>query len=468
MHDLLTGTVIRKAQPKDIVQVKAILDRNRKALGFVRRAELERGILQGEVLVGESRGVIVGVLHYHHRLDAMTTIYRVVVATEVRRSGLGRTLIEALEKECRRQGQQLIQLKCPVDLPANGFYARIGFQRTRVENGVRRALAVWEKPLDSQEAPKGVDIQFFITLTDSAGKIRRVVELWEQSGDSRNPFAYVIFTPLFSSNPTITEIRRLKEERGAVVMFDSGGYQAQMGKVTYEELFGRLLHFYTANCWADWYVLPDRVPHTTDSNEEVEFKVQETIDFGRLFLRRMPDDLKVRALGVVHGRTPDQIRRCIEAYAEMGVRYVGFGSFGTSGPKGAINMVSWHSLRLLRLTQTLAREYDLRLHVFGIGSPAPLIRLVHAGILPSSFDTAGWWKAGAFGNIFFPKGQQLHITAMKTWETTRQGILQTKKQSHHECKFCADIEQLRRSRIVRIMHNLSALLDTLELVKGSI
>lgn len=468
MHDLPIGAVIRKAQPRDVMEAKAILDDNRHALGFVRRAELEEGVRRGEVLIGELQASIAAVLHYHHCLDGGTTVYQLVVTEEAQGTGLGRALIQALERECQDRGQQLLRLKCPVDLPANGFYARIGFQRMRVEDGMRRALAVWKKPLDSRETPKGIDIQFFITLTNDAGKIRRVVELWDESGDPRNPFQRIIFTPLFSSVPTTTEIRQLKEERGSVIMFDSGGYQVQMGKITYEELSDRLQRFYEANQWADWYVLPDRVPHTTDSDEEVEFKVQETIDFARLFLRRMPDDLKPRALGVTHGHTPDQIRRCIEAYAEMGIRYVGFGSFGTSGPNSAVNLVSQQSLNLLRLAQTLAREYDLRLHAFGIGSPGPLIRLVHAGILLSSFDSAGWWKAGAFGNVFFPKGQQLHITAMATWETTTQGILQAKKQSHHECEFCADIGQLRRSRIARIMHNLSALLDTLELVKGDI
>ena len=468
MHDLPIGTVIRKAQPSDVIQAKAILDDHRRALGFVRRAELEQGVRRGEVLVGELQASIAAVLHYHHCLDGGTTVYQLVVTEEAQRAGLGRALIQVLERECQNRGQQLLRLKCPVDLPANGFYARIGFRRIRVEDGVRRALAVWEKSLERRDSPCDSVMQFFVTLTNNAGKIRRVAELWEQGGDPRNPFAHVIFTPLFSSIPTITEIRRFKEERGSVIMFDSGGYQVQMGKMTYEELFDRLHRFYEANHWADWYVLPDRVPHTTDSDEEVEFKVQETIDFARLFLRRMPDDLKPRALGVTHGRTPDQIRRCIEAYAEMGVRYVGFGSFGTSGPNSAVNLVSQRSLSLLRLTQTLAREYDLRLHVFGIGSPGPLIRLVHAGILSNSFDSAGWWKAGAFGNVFFPKGQQLHITAMATWETTTRGILQAKKLSHHECEFCADIGQLRRSRIARIMHNLSALLDTLELVKGDI
>jgi len=464
MHDLPPEVVIRKAQPRDVIQAKAILDDNRYALGFVRKAELEQGIEKNEVFIAQSREATVGVLHYHHRLDSTTTIRQVVVKEEVRQTGLGRALVQALEEECQLRRQQLLRLKCPIDLPANGFYSQLGFQRVAVESSRQRPLVVWEKPVETRDRCGDKCLQFFITLTNSAGKIRRVVELWDESGDPRNPFQRIIFTPLFSFSPTIAEIRRLKEERGSVIMFDSGGYQVQMGKVTYEELFDRLYRFYEKNRWADWYVLPDHVPNSTDSNKEVGFKVQETIDFARLFLHRMPDELQPRVLGVAHGRTPDQIRRCIEAYAEMGVRYVGFGSFGTSGPNGAVNLVSRRSLSLLHLAETLAREYDLRLHIFGIGSPGYLVRLADAGIMPSSFDSAGWWKAGAFGNIFFPEGRQLHITAMPTWETTTQGMLRAKKQSNHECTFCTDVEELRRSRIARIMHNLSALVDTLELM----
>jgi len=137
-----------------------------------------------------------------------------------------------------------------------------------------------------------------------------------------------------------------------------------MGKASYEELFDRLLHFYRENNWADWYVLPDHVLRSTDSDREVEFKVRESIDFARLFVRMMPDDFVAKAVGVVHGRTEDQVRRCIEAYAEMGIRYIGFGSFGTSGPNGTINLVSQRSLKLLRLVQAIAHEVGLRLHLF--------------------------------------------------------------------------------------------------------
>jgi queuine/archaeosine tRNA-ribosyltransferase len=249
-------------------------------------------------------------------------------------------------------------------------------------------------------------------------------------------------------------------------MFDSGGYQVQMGKASYEELFDRLLRFYRENDWADWYVLPDHVPRSTDSDREVEFKVRESLDFARLFLRTMPDGFASQAVGVVHGRTEEQVRRCVEAYVDMGVRYLGFGSFGTSGPNGTVNLISQKSLRLLHLLQALSEEKGLKVHIFGIGSPSHLIRLADVGITPTSLDSAGWWKAGGFGNIFFPAGRQLHITAIPTPESTLAGVERQKKRSGHECAFCSRPKLLRRNRMMRILHNLTAMLDTVAQVEG--
>jgi queuine/archaeosine tRNA-ribosyltransferase len=181
----------------------------------------------------------------------------------------------------------------------------------------------------------------------------------------------------------------------------------------------------------------------------------------------MPDDFVAKAVGVVHGRTEDQVRRCIEAYAEMGIRYIGFGSFGTSGPNGTINLVSQRSLKLLRLVQTLAREHGLYVHIFGIGSPSHLMRLAKANILPTSFDSAGWWKAGGFGNVFFPGGRQLHVTAVRSFETTLLGLEYQRRRSGHKCSFCNDLKLLRRRRMNRILHNLAVMLDTLEHLRGS-
>jgi N-acetylglutamate synthase-like GNAT family acetyltransferase len=457
---------VRWAQVKDVEAVKRLADDNRHALGFVVRASLEERVHKGGLLVAEQHGALVGFVTFHHRRDGWTTIRELCVDNRNRCQGLGRALVQQVEQEALHKRQSGIRLKCPLDLPANGFYARLGFTRVGIEAGKRRSLAIWEKPLSplAPHAPPAPD--FFLTLTHDASEIRRILCLWPDSANTRDPFAQVIFTPLFSQPSAINLVRQLKEERGSQIMFDSGGYQVQMGKATYEELFERLLRFYRENSWADWYVLPDHVPRSTDSEREIEFKVRDCIDFARLFVRMMPDDFVTKAVGVVHGRTADQVRQCIDAYAEMGIRYVGFGSFGTSGPNGTINLISQRSLNLLRLVQTLARQRDMRVHIFGIGSPSHLIRLAEANITPTSLDSAGWWKAGGFGNIFFPSGHQLHITAVSTIETTLSGLERQKRSSMHECPFCKDLKLLRRNRMYRILHNLIVMIETIDRMRG--
>lgn len=452
----------RPADLTDLEAVKAIADACRNELGFIRRATLEEALRERRLVVaknGEDQSVL-GFAHFRCTRHGHVTIYAIAVHPDWRGRGVGQALINVVIETAQRQKMQSLRLKCPIDLPANGFYSHLGFARITVEQGKCRAIAVWEKPLRSNNRYSRPS--FFLTLTNDATSIRKVIRLWDGSSDLRDPFKHVVFTPVVSSGATVKLIRQLKEERGSMVMFDSGGYQVQMGRATYEELFDRLLRCYRENNWADWYVLPDRVPHSADSEREVEFKVRETLDFAKLFVRQMPDGFVEKAVGVVHGRTGEQVRRCVETYSDIGLRYIGFGSFGTSGPDGSVNMVSQTSLRLLRVAESLAREHGLRLHVFGIGSPNHLARLVKAGVSPDSFDSAGWWKAGGFGKIFFPGGCQLHITRMHKHTVTRQRIEYEKRRTQHSCPFCMDVLELRRKRILRIMHNLVSMLESVE------
>ncbi len=445
---------VRWAQERDIWAVKQLADNNRAALGFVVRASLEERVRHRELLVGERRGEVVGFVSFHHCRDGWTTIYELCVDERCRKQGVGRALVEAVKDDALKVGQKGIRLKCPLDLPANGFYARLGFTRVAIQEGKRRPLAVWEKRIWSATYQSGNrSLIFFVTLTNSPKAVKDIIRLWDEKGDGRNPFKHIVFTPLFSSPATISEIRRLKEERSSVVMFDSGGYQVQMGKISYEELFDRLLRFYQENDWADWYVLPDHVPRSTDTDLEVEFKVRETLDFARLFVRMMPEGFAEKAVGVVHGRTEEQIRRCVNAYVDMGVRYLGFGSFGTSGPNGMVNLISQKSLRLLRLLQTLSEEKGLQVHIFGIGSPSHLIRLAQAGIMPTSFDSAGWWKAAGFGYVF-TGSRSLRVCLTNRMNSTIYQLEKQLEKDGHSCIFCENTKKLRKSRLHRVMHNL--------------
>ena len=142
---------VRWAEAKDLYAVKQIADNNRKAIGFVRRVQLLERIRHQGLLVCENDGQIVGFVSFRHRRDGWTVIYEVCVEKAYRRRGIGRALIAKVQEEALNVGQIGVRLKCPIDLPANGFYAKMGFTRLGLENGKRRPLVIWE----SGKVPSG-------------------------------------------------------------------------------------------------------------------------------------------------------------------------------------------------------------------------------------------------------------------------------------------------------------------------
>jgi hypothetical protein len=75
--------------------------------------------------------------------------------------------------------------------------------------------------------------------------LRKLLRLWDEGGDPRNPFAAILVTPLFAAPSTLRLIREeLKERRGATVYFDSGGYYVQQGKISFDNLYSSLRSYY--------------------------------------------------------------------------------------------------------------------------------------------------------------------------------------------------------------------------------
>ena len=134
---------IRKAIPEDVDDIKVLADAHKHELGFVMRPALERSIARREIIVAENYHSVVGFVEYHHRQDKQTTIYHIAVMTEYRRQGIGQALITALREEADKLGKTTIQLKCPVDLPADRFYSEIGFDKMKEEEGKARRLGLW-------------------------------------------------------------------------------------------------------------------------------------------------------------------------------------------------------------------------------------------------------------------------------------------------------------------------------------
>ena len=94
--------------------------------------------------------------------------------------------------------------------------------------------------------------------------------MWEDEGLSERPFERCIITPLFTDSRSLQHVRHLHDRWGVEIVFDSGGFFVQQGKVTYDELFPRLLDFYARNDWAAAYVLPDFVPTSRNTAAEVD------------------------------------------------------------------------------------------------------------------------------------------------------------------------------------------------------
>lgn len=139
---------VLKAVPSDIDAIKSLVDNYKHELGFVLRPALLESIHRGEVFVATTGcETLVGLVEYHHRRDEQTTIYHIVVSDEWRRRGVGNKLLAALKEESRDKNKSHILLKCPVDLPANDFYSRMGFQLIAVKNGRSRKLNVWKAAL---------------------------------------------------------------------------------------------------------------------------------------------------------------------------------------------------------------------------------------------------------------------------------------------------------------------------------
>lgn len=309
-------------------------------------------------------------------------------------------------------------------------------------------------------------MEFVASLTLDAGYIQKIKRLWQESGDTRNPLQSVLVSPLFSP-PTLLKLLRNMRENGEIeqIYFDSGAYVVQKGHISYEEMYWQLLHFYKEHKWADWYVLPDYVPLSSDDTNETWRKVRVTADMSNLFYSEISSDLREKALPVIQGRTIEQAEYCLQSYLDMEVKRVGFGSFGTNGKENSVNILSPNSLQLLTYLTNFLNEKNISLHTFGVGTPPVIFLLSQANI--TSFDSVGWMKTAGFGKIYMPFVRAYNITYrdMTARGLTQHKFHELKAITKHDCYFCQSFETLTQSRDYRFMHNLTVVLDTIDLLQ---
>lgn len=131
------SATVRFALERDIPAIQAIAYQYRDELGRVMRPALQESMARRSLLVAEQCGRVVGFVNYRARRDGGQTIYEIAVHKDFRGQKIGAGLLAAVPRPVR--------LKCTEDNDrGNAFYKAAGFEITRIEQGKKRRLFVWE------------------------------------------------------------------------------------------------------------------------------------------------------------------------------------------------------------------------------------------------------------------------------------------------------------------------------------
>lgn len=311
-------------------------------------------------------------------------------------------------------------------------------------------------------------LDFVTSLTVCPSDLRKITKLLHTHDiPVSRTLNRILVTPLFVQQDSLNLIKGLKEVNGIFVQFDSGGYYVQTGRLTFTELYYPLLQYFQGNPWADVYTLPDHVPTSQDSPDVVWSKVKDTVRYSQLFYDELPPGLRTRTMPVIQGHTYEQVDYCLRAYLELDTRYLGFGSFGTTGTKGEVNVATSNSVALARYVAEVAKKAGRRVHLFGLGVPA--LAAMISSIGASSFDSSSWIKAAGFGQVYLPFMRAHNISHRNMGSTLQKGItvqrfLQYRELTGHSCPFCEDVEKLQQKKMYRALHNLLSIQDTVHMI----
>lgn len=107
---------------------------------------------RGELLLVDG-----GMCHWHLRRDGQLTIREIIVERNRQREGIGQTILHKLVG--MNPNATSVFAKCPVELPANGWYAVMGFNlegKEATRSG--RILNLWRLPIYSPDITDAITV----------------------------------------------------------------------------------------------------------------------------------------------------------------------------------------------------------------------------------------------------------------------------------------------------------------------
>lgn len=107
-------------------------------------AALSEAAERGELLLAAN-----ALCRYHRRRDGVLVIREILVLPHARRTGIGRRLVRQVQDTSLASP---LVVRCPVGLPANGFWMALGF---RLVEATVKGVNVWRRDPSSSSAPTG-------------------------------------------------------------------------------------------------------------------------------------------------------------------------------------------------------------------------------------------------------------------------------------------------------------------------
>lgn len=295
-------------------------------------------------------------------------------------------------------------------------------------------------------------MEFYPSLTINRCHFDRLCEIWaDHVPGNKFPFQRAIVSPIFARNGIL---QRLHAQRlHCKVIFDSGGFHIQQGRIALGSASKLLKRIYGQNKWAYRFTLPDSPITSFDSRETIRRKLLNNRNQYNRFPSEFPDGLRKRMLPVVHATNSKELYASAMAARRVRSKALGFGGFSTSGPNAGVNSLSRQTLPLLLEFLSICREWKLDSHIFGIGGPASIAVLRHLRV--STCDSAGWIRTAAYGNVYVPYIGAVNVTgtASSRRHVCIQELKQLLKATKHSCVFCDQQELLIRSWQYRALHN---------------
>lgn len=134
---------VRIATPEDVNAIRHIQNRHSKAIGYLPGQAIEERAASARIIVIEENEEPAGFITFTHRRDGRTHVSQLAIDEQLWLLGLGSRCMEVVAAQAADLGQLGVTLKCALDLPAQRFWPRLGFQSGGLTQDRYRQCEAW-------------------------------------------------------------------------------------------------------------------------------------------------------------------------------------------------------------------------------------------------------------------------------------------------------------------------------------